>query len=291
MTAGFSVEVTVSGLAEGEDLLAPAGLATPHAVAAGVTVDGGRMRVVFEAATAQAALHVRPEAPEVTVRYAFLGTPGRYPEEIFRPAPSRFTRAAEALIAEAEEMAGTGDALTRARRIACGTAERFDYGHPEARFNDGLDHVPALGCGVTAGSCVDINTYFLAALRAAGIEAGYVTGCFFPAEKRDWCSDGHCWVVTRIDGETQEWDIAHHLKLGSRDIRPGLNPKPGFRAALGHSMGLSFPALGLDGIKALIEPVAVHGDSVRRIAGNRIRLTHPALPPAVLARPEEVGHG
>jgi hypothetical protein len=63
--------------------------------------------------------------------------------------------------------------------------------------------------------------------------------------------------VTRINGAIAEWDIAHHLKLGTRDIRPGLNPKPGRRFACFHSMGLSFPDLGIKEMKALIEPMAV----------------------------------
>ena len=109
-------------------------------------------------------------------------------------------------MAEVEAFAGQYAGFDRAVAVACATAERFTYGHPETRFNDGLNEVPALGCGLTEGSCVDINTYFIAALRAAGIEAGYVTGVFFPAEKGDHCDDGHCWVVTRIDGETREWE-------------------------------------------------------------------------------------
>ncbi|NJM82177.1 MAG: transglutaminase domain-containing protein [Tabrizicola sp.] len=273
----YSVEVTVTGFAADAQLIAPAGLPSPYGCPVGVTVDGGAARVVSEQASGQSALGVAPEADAVTFRYRFIDAPGRYPEAMFRPTPSRFTRATDALRAEALDLAGTGDPLTRARHIACGVAERFTYGHPEVRFTDGKDEVPALGCGLTEGSCVDINTYFIAALRASGIEAGYATGYFFPSEKRDWCSDGHCWVVTRIGGATQEWDIAHHLKLGSRNVHPALNPKPGFRVALAHSMGLTFPAVGLVDLKALIEPMAVTGGRAHHLVGNRIRLTHPTL--------------
>ena len=91
-----------------------------------------------------------------------------------------------------------------------------------------------------------------------GVEAGYITGYFFPQERGGTCADGHCWVVTRHNGAVQEWDIAHHLKMGTRDIRPALNPKPGARVACFHSMGLAFPELGITELKALIEPVAVH---------------------------------
>jgi arylsulfatase A-like enzyme len=108
-------------------------------------------------------------------------------------------------------------------------------------------------------------------------EAGYATGFFFPADKRDHCEDGHCWVVTRIDGATQEWDIAHHLKLGTRTVAPGLNPKPGFRAACFHSMGLDFPSEGVTGLKALIEPIPLGASAPRDFEAPRIRLDHPMV--------------
>jgi hypothetical protein len=120
-----------------------------------------------------------------------------------------------------------------------------------------MDEVPFLSCGLTEGSCIDINGYLIAALRAAGFEAGYVTGYFFPVEKRDRCDDMHCWVVSRHQGVVLEWDIAHHLKRGTIKIRPGLNPKPGLRFAVAHSMGLDFPELGVWEMKLLAEPVWV----------------------------------
>ncbi|WP_346909390.1 transglutaminase-like domain-containing protein [uncultured Roseibium sp.] len=129
-------------------------------------------------------------------------------------------------------------------------AEKFVYGHPEVRFNDGLEEIPYLSCGVTEGSCVDINTYLIACLRAAGFEAGYMTGYFFPEEKNGCCDDMHCWVVTRHNGVVLEWDIAHHLKMGTREICCGLNPKPGSRVAMAHSMGLDFPQPGHQGCQA-----------------------------------------
>ncbi|MHA3915406.1 transglutaminase-like domain-containing protein [Halovulum sp. GXIMD14793] len=266
----FVVEVKVA--ATGAPLIAPVGMNTPQATIRGSDVSGGTVREITETHTGQTVLLVAPTADQVLFRYSYDDQPGAYPQAMFTPIPSRFTRAAEDLLAEAVGDAGTGDDLSRSIAVACATAERFTYGHPEERFNDGLDEVPALGCGLAEGSCVDINTYFIAALRACGIRAGYVTGAFFPAEKRDWCSDMHCWVVTEIDSQTQEWDIAHHLKLGTRDIRPALNPKPGFRAAVAHSMGLDLPEAGAMGIKLLSEPVEVIDGKVRWIEDKSIRL-------------------
>jgi hypothetical protein len=252
-------------------VLIPGGAVTPHGTCAAVVTPG--MTEIREATTGQRAYRLTPERDEVRVAFRFRPSGAAYPNAVFAPRPSRFTRFAGDLVAEASGVAGRLRGPERARAIACHAAARFTYGHPQKRFNDGLDAVPALGCGLTEGSCVDINTYFIAALRAAGIEAGYVTGFFFPEEKGGTCEDGHCWVVTRIDGKTAEWDIAHHLKLGTRDVRPGLDPKPGRRFALFHSMGLDFPDLGIEEMKALIEPVALAGGRVLDFARPDIRLS------------------
>ncbi|MEO0751259.1 MAG: transglutaminase-like domain-containing protein [Pseudomonadota bacterium] len=236
-------------------VLIPGGLSTPHGGCCDVQAQG--LTGTTEATTGQRAYRLAPTSSDITITFQFDAASGAYPDKMFTPHPSRFTRFADDLLAEIEPVGRTLPAQERARAIACHVADLFTYGHPDEKFNDGYDAIPALGCGLTEGSCVDINTYFIAALRAAGIEAGYATGFFFPEEKNGMCDDGHCWVVTRTDGQTAEWDIAHHLKLGTRDIYPRLNPKPGRRFALFHSMGLDFPDLGITGVKALIEPLIV----------------------------------
>jgi hypothetical protein len=255
-------------------VLVPTGLTTPEASVTGLGVSGGQTRMILEATTGQPVLDLVPEAETLTVTWRFSKVGGDWPEGLFTAHPSRHTRAAEALLTEVAAIAPHLDGVERATAIARATAERFTYGHPEKRFTDGLDEIPALGCDIAVGSCVDINTYFLAALRGAGFEAGYVTGFFFPEEKQGRCDDGHCWVVTRIDGDMQAWDIAHHLKQGTRDIRPALNPKPGFRAACFHGMGLVFPDLGLEDVKALIEPICLKGTSRHDPIATQIRLHH-----------------
>lgn len=249
-------------------------MVTPHASCVAVNVADATLVPVAESATEQTAYLATVASDRLDLTYGFRasGTGATYPDPIFDYRPSRYTRFADDLVQEVGQIAPDLAGIDRIAAIACATAERFTYGHPEARFNDGFDEVPALGCGLTEGSCVDINTYFIASLRAAGFEAGYVTGFFFPEEKNGHCTDGHCWVVTRVEGRTQEWDIAHHLKLGTRDIRPGLNPKPGFRAACFHSMGLSFPEIGVAELKALIEPLVVVDGWTQRVEAPEIRL-------------------
>ena len=274
---GFEMKLTYSAqVPEGtSEILIPGGLATPHGCCTEVLADG--LVKLEEATTGQVAYRMTPQAREVTITFHFDQSVGAYPDAMFTPHPSRFTRFADDLLSEIEPVGGDLAGSQRARAVACHVAARFTYGHPEAKFNDGFDVVPALGCGLTEGSCVDINTYFLAALRAAGIDAGYVTGFFFPEEKAGTCEDGHCWVVTKIDGQTEEWDIAHHLKLGTRDIRPNLNPKPGMRFACFHSMGLDFPDLSIGGVKALIEPMAVVDGQLISFEAPQVRASTFAL--------------
>lgn len=272
----FRIEYTSDKTAD--TYLVPAGCPTPHGSLSHIEVASGAVTAVTEDHTGLPALLVEHVEGPLRATFHFNEADTKpYPEQMFQARDSRFTRFADDLVAEVAEIAPELSGLDRVRQIACATAERFTYGHPEHLFNDGLDEVPALGCGVTEGSCVDINTYFIASLRAAGFEAGYITGFYFPAEKGIHCNDGHCWVVTRVDGQCHEWDIAHFLKLGTRDIQPGLNPKPGFRAACFHSMGLDFSALGLFGLKALIEPIDLTDNKIGYSQAPQIRLRHPHI--------------
>jgi hypothetical protein len=275
---GYTVEMTLDN--PGAPILAPSGLDTPLSRSIGLSVSGGKVEWLRQDETGQMLARITPTGGPLTLIHAFEGMPGTYTDALFVPFPSRYTRAAESLL---REVANIG---TTPHEIANAVAQRFDYGHPERRFFESDDEaLPALGCDRGTGSCVDINMYFLAALRSAGIEAGYVAGAFFPAEKGDWCSDGHCWIVTRTAQGIQEWDIAHHLKLGTRDIAPGLNPRPGFRVALAHGLGMTMPGGGT--IRILAEPVMA--DPPHAYADARsIRLSHPDIP-AGPVRPAQEG--
>lgn len=264
----------------GAPVLAPCGLETPQSRPLGLRVFGGAVEWMQHEQTGQGLARITPTGGPLTLTYVFGATPGAYPDAVFAPFASRYTRAAESLL---KEVAGIG---TTPQEIACAVAQRFDYGHPERRFFEGHDDaLPALGCDRGTGSCVDINMYLLAALRAAGIEAGYVSGAYFPTEKGDWCDDGHCWIVTRTGNGTQEWDIAHHLKLGTRDIAPGLNPKPGFRVALAHGLGMTMPDGGV--VRILAEPVMAAPPHAH-VGARSIRLSHPEIPAGSL-RPTQEG--
>ncbi|SEA90738.1 transglutaminase-like domain-containing protein [Rubrimonas cliftonensis] len=240
--------VTAAPPAPGAMALAPLGIASSLGSVAGFGVEGGRIiETLGELETGQQAALIATDGdgPLVfTWRYAPTPDAPRYPEAAWTPRRNRWTTAAEDLVAASRAIAkaaGGGDAGIAA--LVAETRARFAYDHPETRFNDGCEVVPFLGCGVAAGSCVDINTYLVASLRAAGYEAAYLYGWFFPAEKVDRCVDGHCWVATRHDGRTLDWDVAHHIKAGLDPVGPALNPRGGRRVAVSHSMGWRF-ALG-----------------------------------------------
>lgn len=255
-----NVTVTVAPL-EGRTgkLLVPVGLPTPHQLPVGFEVSGGDIALTGEETTGQIAAVVTPESDTpVEVRYAYREKGPGYPDALFHPRRNRYTSAAQELVFDAINIADAqADGHAAIQALVNAAAEKFRYAHPEVRFNEGCDEVPYLACGLTEGSCVDINTYLIASLRAAGFEAGYVTGYFFPEEKNGCCDDMHCWVVTRHDGVVLEWDIAHHLKMDTREICCGLNPKPGDRVAVAHSMGLTFPDLGMTCEKLIGEPAWV----------------------------------
>jgi len=255
-----NVSVTVAPIAgRTGKLLIPVGLPTPHQMPVGFEVTGGPMTLTGEDTTGQIAALVTSEPGQpIEVRYSYMqGGPG-YPDALFQPHRNRFTNAARELVFDAINIADAQpDGHAAIQALVNAAAEKFRYAHPDVRFNDGCEEVPYLSCGLTEGSCVDINTYLIASLRAAGYEAGYLTGYFFPEEKNGCCVDGHCWVVTRHDGVVLEWDIAHHLKMGTRDVCCGLNPKPGDRVAVAHSMGLSFPDVGISCEKLINEPAWV----------------------------------
>lgn len=261
-------------------ILAPAGMTTPYQAVTRLAIEGGRITALAtEAELGLGAALIEPEGGALTLRYtvepAAAGAP--YPEAAFRPRVNRYTAAASAL-AEASraiaEAAGGGRAGIEA--LVAEAEARFIYDHPDARFNDGMDSVPHLSCGLTPGSCVDINTYLVASLRAAGYEAAYLYGYFFPQERGGRTDDGHCWVVTRHAGEILEWDIAHHLKAGLGPTQAGLNPRPGERVALTHSMGHRYRLAEQEvALKLLGEPVRLPAGSPPEWMTLRARLSPP----------------
>lgn len=252
--------IEIVGLEPGTRLLAPSGMCSRQDAVTTTTVTGGQIAAVtFETELGLAALWIEAAGGALTLTHTLAPTANGqgYPEAIYTARATPYTSAADDLAEASRTIATHAGGGRRGIEALVAEAEaRFTYDHPEVRFNDDSDAVPYLSCGTTPGSCVDINTYLVASLRAAGYEAGYVYGYFFPEEKGGITHDMHCWVVTRHAGEVLDWDIAHHMKAGLGPTRAGLNPRPGWRVALGHSMGHSY---AMDDIvarfKLLAEPM------------------------------------
>ncbi|MBO6897810.1 MAG: transglutaminase domain-containing protein [Shimia sp.] len=252
--AMIALDVTLT-TREGARLISPVGLSTPDVTPMSLQVIGGRHEVLFETGSGQALVEVMPDSEDVTFRWAFQRGGATYPNAMFAQRDSKYTRAAADLVGEVEALVGGAASKDDALRLIVDhVAGMFEYGHRNDDLYEGHDDMPQL-CGLTRGSCVDINAFLIAYCRAAGIEAGYVTGYFIPEEKRTSTTDMHCWVVTRTAAGVQEWDIAHHMKMGAAQILPSLNPKPGVRVAMSHSMGWHVPALGVRDLKLLAEPM------------------------------------
>lgn len=269
--------VEVAGLEPGMRLLAPAGMCGPQDAVGTIAVTGGRITAVaLEPELGLAAIWIEAAGNALTLLHDITPAPvGQgYPEAVYASRATPYTVAATDLAEASQAIAAkAGGGRVGINALVAEAESRFTYDHPEARFNDDTDAVPYLACGTTPGSCVDINTYLVASLRAAGYEAGYVFGYFFPEEKGGVTHDMHCWVVTRHAGEVLEWDIAHHMKAGLGPTRPGLNPRPGWRVALGHSLGHAY-GLGQDRarLKLLAEPMRPLPDGSWRALPVIVRL-------------------
>jgi len=261
-------------------LLVPQAIDTPHQSFDGLECAGGwSPEILVEKTSGQCAVLLSgcSDSPVMTYTFTTNGVkndPADYPR-----FDNRYTRASLDLSQIIKELVEHNKAQT-AQNIVTHTAGLFEYGHTDARFNDGLDEVPVIACGTARGSCVDINTYLISALRSADIPTVYFAGYFFPIERGGVTNDMHCWVATWIaedgmGGTWQEWDIAHHMKmgLGPNDVRPTYNPKPGQRFAITHGRGLRFDVNGLEvSLSHLSEPRWVYPDGTTQTAKIEARL-------------------
>ncbi|MCW8905707.1 MAG: transglutaminase-like domain-containing protein [Sedimenticola sp.] len=221
----------------------------------------------------QMAYLVQPAAGKVPrIRYTVGMAKEPPPKWIWEMEENRYTRASGELAALAAEMAtGTGSQRQTMQRLVEHTAGLFGYDHPEQRFNHGLDEVPAI-CGTARGSCVDINTYLIAATRSLDIPVQYLAGYWFHPQRRETL-DMHCWLALRLDDEVCFWDLAHHLKWGVERLAPGLNPASGRRVTMSCGRGLRFDTPhGPVTLSHFSEPLWVLPDGTTRKPQLRIHI-------------------
>lgn len=187
----------------------------------------------------------------------------------FAPQLNRFTTAPPALMQLVEDViSGTHDTAEVVRRVVDLTARRFRYG-PRSP-----NETPTLCCDVMVGNCIDINTFFVAALRVANVPCAYHAGYWF--QHGQSIADGmHCWVTTLEDGQLRSWDIAHHLQRGIAAVEPGLNPVAGVRVTMSCGRGLRFVVGDLEvELSHLAQPRWVHRSGATSRALVRAELQH-----------------
>ncbi|MCG8612812.1 MAG: transglutaminase-like domain-containing protein, partial [Pseudomonadales bacterium] len=174
----------------------------------------------------------------VQIRYQFEPTGKSLPEQFFEQQTNRYTVASQGFAEEIKALNTEGNPAKQIFDLILKAKSVFDYGHADERFNDGHAQVPAL-CGTTKGSCVDINTYLIAASNSLGIPVQYVAGYWFHPE-RNFTPDMHCWLLFNVDNTVIPWDLAHHLKWGVSELSPSLNPAGGRRVPMSFGRGLNF---------------------------------------------------
>lgn len=192
---------------------------------------------------------IRVEAGAIPkIRYHFEEPGPGLPDCAFTSLGTRFDRASEALAAEISEGVPPGPDAQRVPALMQFVADHFTYGRRPRYLGDDTDAIPAFGCDIATGTCVDMHTLGVAALRAIGVPAVYVIGCFVYA-KKDEFPTGHCWLNLKADGASHHYDISHHVEYDLGPVTTALNPKPGRRFALGFGRGPRFE--GADGVVEL----------------------------------------
>lgn len=214
------------------------------------------------------------------IRYEFSSCRQSKPELWFWQIQSnRYTTASVELLEHARCLCeGKESTQLKIRALIDQAAEIFGYGHQDQRFNEGHDEVPHL-CGTAKGSCVDINTYLIAAARSLDIPVQYIAGYWFHSDKTETL-DMHCWLVFMADGEPLFWDLAHHLKWDVPELNPGLNPAGGRRVPMSYGRGLIFETPnGTVQISHFSEPVWVLPDGSLEEPEVRISIEEDEGPP------------
>ncbi len=242
-------------VAEAGLYIAPVAPDTPGQRVLATTFDGmAPLAMVRATNSGQAAWLCRLEAgaaPRISYRFAEEG--GTWPDWAFHPAGTRFDLASPELAAEVAEGVPAGPPSRRVPAVMQFVADRFQYGRRPRHLGDDRDAMPALGCDLNTGTCVDMHTVGVAALRAIGVEAVYVIGGFVYAGKDEYPT-GHCWLNLRAVVAAHHYDISHHVEYGLGRVTTALNPKPGRRFALGLGRGLVF-----DGPEGAVEIPSLSG--------------------------------
>lgn len=177
--------------------------------------------------------------------------------------PTPLTQGSEAIEGLAQGVFGTGPAsVDNVQRLLEAVAQSVQYRPGSTRVSDSAADVMRRGAGV----CQDQAHVAIAACRAAGIAARYVSGHIFTDEDQ---SASHAWVDIWLAGEGR-WlscDVTHGQPAGARLCRMAVGrdyldaaPVRGMRRGGGREQ-LDVQVLVRD---ALLSPGAAHGESMRQ---------------------------
>lgn len=207
----------------------------------GLTLSGiSELQEVVALNSAQRAYLIKPEiCCSPGIRFHFAKKDNCPPPWFWQQQDNRYTRAADDLTELAQRVTAhcdnPEDALQRLMEHAAGI---FGYGHRDRPLYDEEDEISCV-CGGTRGSCVDINTYLMAAATSLNIPVQYMAGYWFHPDRSE-TPGMHCWLVFEINDQPVFWDLAHHLKWGVTELAPGLNPAGGCRVTMSCGRGLLF---------------------------------------------------
>lgn len=213
---------------------------TPEQTVLTIDVPQGRYLGTVQADNSgQTAMLIEPIAGQVAVDVHFSDGGSAFPPWLFNPTGGNHETPSEELIRLVAGLSADRDDLARLHAVVAHVDERFVYGRRAVGLGDNEDAMPALTCDTHAGTCVDTHSYAVAAVRAAGIEAAYVSGVFFK-DGQTVSAPGHCWFTVVLDGDAQHFDISHHIKYDLGPTRACYNPLPGTRFALSAGRDLVF---------------------------------------------------
>jgi transglutaminase-like putative cysteine protease len=243
-TSVFEIQLD-EPLREAAMLLAPVAPATPdQTVVDTVILEAALLDEITAVDGARQAYRIRAEAgSRPLVRYVFTPSGGGLPEAAFVSQGSRFETLEPALAAQIAALASGADLASRVRAQLQAIADRFTYGRRDLHLGAQGEGLPAFGEEPTTGTCVDIHSVCVAALRAIGAPAAYVIGGWVREGDPDRPT-GHCWLSLNVPDLPAAWDVSHHLEFGLGAIEPGLNPEPGRRFALSYGRAPVFEAGG-----------------------------------------------
>lgn len=143
-----------------------------------------------------------------------------HPAFYLRPTPLTAPDAALAALGRLH-LQGRGDDETALLALAAAVAARVEYRAGVTHVGTTAGQALALGAGV----CQDQAHVFIAACRAAGLPARYVSGYFHSASAKHLAS--HAWADVCVDLAARRWlsvDVTHRCTMDERHVRLAVGP-------------------------------------------------------------------